>query len=274
MTRKATYTAIIFMLVVCLWPISSMGQDVKCSSVLDQTEWGWEDFGLVFRAEADVLLVSVHYPNQGLADVVELRLYSDGTLLTSVPVPAGNPDATVEINYPLTKGETYELVSTTSNNRYWAYFSQLPVTNSEITVLSSYGNSYTFFYFWFAFDVVTTGSLELAVQGITIDIKPGSDQNIINLKSKGVVTVAILTTEQFDAYTVDPESVVFAGALPEKYSAEDVDNDGDVDVVFHFKTQNLSGLDENSTEASLTGLTLDDIPVEGTDTVRIVPKKK
>ncbi len=106
-----------------------------------------------------------------------------------------------------------------------------------------------------------------------IDIKPGSDPNSINLKSKGLVPVAVLTTEGFDASTIDPETVLFAGAEPVRSTLEDVDGDGDLDMLFHFKTQELN-LDEDSTEATLTGETNDGTPIQGTDTVNIVPKSK
>ena len=108
---------------------------------------------------------------------------------------------------------------------------------------------------------------------VTIDIKPGSYPNSINLKSKGVVPVAVLTTDDFDASTVDPSTVLFAGASPLRWAWEDVDGDGDVDVLFHFKTQELN-LDGDSTEATLTGETFDAVQIEGTDTVNIVPKGK
>jgi parallel beta-helix repeat protein len=110
-------------------------------------------------------------------------------------------------------------------------------------------------------------------QIVAIDIKPGSDPNSINLGSKGVVPVAVLTTDDFDASTVDPGKVEFAGASPVRWTMEDVDGDGDVDLLFHFKTQELQ-LDANSTEATLTGATTDGTPIEGTDTVKIVPKGK
>ena len=102
-----------------------------------------------------------------------------------------------------------------------------------------------------------------------IDIKPGSDDNSINLKSKGVVPVAVLTTDDFDAGTIDPGTVLFAGVGPVRSTLEDVDGDGDLDMLFHFKTQELV-LDKNSTEATLT---VDGIAA-GTDTVRIVQSKK
>lgn len=46
---------------------------------------------------------------------------------------------------------------------------------------------------------------------ISVDMKPGSDPNIINLDSAGVVPVAILSSDTFDATTVDPETVSLAG---------------------------------------------------------------
>jgi hypothetical protein len=107
-----------------------------------------------------------------------------------------------------------------------------------------------------------------------IDIKPGSDPNSINLKSKGVVPVAVLTTDDYDAAFIDPETVSFAGADPVRWVMEDVDGDGDVDMLFHFETQELVDLDENSTEATLTGYTYGGEFIWGTDTVNIVPKAK
>jgi hypothetical protein len=44
---------------------------------------------------------------------------------------------------------------------------------------------------------------------VTIDIEPGTFPNTINPHSRGVVAVAILTTDTFDATTVDSLSVQF-----------------------------------------------------------------
>ena len=108
---------------------------------------------------------------------------------------------------------------------------------------------------------------------ILLEIKPGSYTNSINLKSRGVVPVAVLTTDDFDAYDVNPNSCVFASAEPESWTMEDVEIDGDYDMLFHFRTQDLD-LNQNSTEASLKGETVYGIQFVGTDSVNIVPKGK
>ena len=111
---------------------------------------------------------------------------------------------------------------------------------------------------------------------IAIDIKPNSDPNTIILTSKGTISVAILTTADFNANTVDPTTVLFADASPIRRKMVDVDRDGDIDMLLSFNIQELN-LDINSTIATLTG-TMDDemgtIPITGTDFVKIVTKGK
>jgi len=111
---------------------------------------------------------------------------------------------------------------------------------------------------------------------ITIDIKPGGNPNNINLKSRGVVPVAILTTDVFDAGDVDPETVEFAGTKPVRSMLCDVDDDGNDDLLFHFKTQELfeNDLNEDSTDATLTGEVYNGDVISGTDKVWIVPRRK
>ena len=108
---------------------------------------------------------------------------------------------------------------------------------------------------------------------VQIDIKPGDNTNPINLGAKGVVPVAIITTDDFDASYINPLTIVFASASPLKWSAEDINNDGKPDMIFHFNNQSLD-LNENSTSAILTGQTTDGKLIKGTDLVKIVPDKK
>jgi hypothetical protein len=112
---------------------------------------------------------------------------------------------------------------------------------------------------------------------VTIDIKPGEFPNSINLGSSGVVPVAILSTPQFDATTVDPTSVELAGAkvrLKGKgspmASLQDVNKDGRMDLVVHVSTEalELTGID---VQAFLEGRTFGGAPVIGTDSIRVVP---
>jgi len=108
---------------------------------------------------------------------------------------------------------------------------------------------------------------------IAIDIKPGSFPNTINPKSHGVVPVAILTTDTFDATTVDPATVRFGPtgteALAAHFALEDVDGDGDRDMIFHFKTQDTS-IGCRDTSASLTGHTVAGQLLKGADSLKPV----
>jgi hypothetical protein len=112
---------------------------------------------------------------------------------------------------------------------------------------------------------------------VDIDIKPWSYPNSINPKSKGNVPVAILTTIDFDATTVDPTTVDFLGASAVQWALEDVDDDGDIDMILHFITQELNFsmlVDEGGDYpyAYLYGETIDSIAFQGKDTVRLLGK--
>jgi hypothetical protein len=108
----------------------------------------------------------------------------------------------------------------------------------------------------------------IVVVEVDVDVKPTSNSNAINLGSRASLPVAILTTGEFDASTVDPDTVEFAGADVVRSAMQDVDRDGDDDLVLYFKIQQLD-LDEHSTEATLTGETFDGVPIEGTDRVKV-----
>ncbi|HUT29890.1 MAG TPA: NosD domain-containing protein [Sedimentisphaerales bacterium] len=114
---------------------------------------------------------------------------------------------------------------------------------------------------------------------VAIDIKPGSYPNPINLGSYGLIPVAILSTAEFDATTVDPETVELAGAgvavrgKSNKYMAqqEDVNGDGLLDLVNHVATENLDPNALQDGYAVLTGKTFGGEEITGTDEITIVP---
>ena len=112
---------------------------------------------------------------------------------------------------------------------------------------------------------------------VTIDIKPGSFPNSINLGSSGSVPVAILSTATFDATTVDPVTVTLASA-PVKLkgkgtpmaSFQDVNGDSRLDLVVHVDTQAFV-LNASDTEAVLEGQISGGMAIRGSDSIRVVP---
>ena len=135
--------------------------------------------------------------------------------------------------------------------------------------------------------------LALASEGtitVTVDIKPGGCPNPVNVESNGVLPVAILGAGDFDAAGIDAASIELAGVRPIRSSIEDVAGpaaetsdcncgedgpDGIDDLTLKFKTQEIAGaLGEVNTgdvrTLTLTGVTQDETPIEGSDCITIV----
>src|SRR5207244_3350423 len=108
---------------------------------------------------------------------------------------------------------------------------------------------------------------------VIIDIKPGSTPNSINVRNSGVIPVAILTTPSFDATTVNAATVRFGpGSAVEAHGrghVEDVDGDGDLDLMLHFRTEEAA-IPCGATSATLTGQTAGGQAITGTDSVRTI----
>ena len=114
---------------------------------------------------------------------------------------------------------------------------------------------------------------------VRIDIKPGSSPNCVNLTSEGIVPVAIRGSETFDVTTIDPATIRFMGAKPNQKgksgrigSFEDVNDDGFMDFLVHFITQELE-MTSDTTDGTLTGGLLNGASFSGSDSVCVVPKK-
>lgn len=111
---------------------------------------------------------------------------------------------------------------------------------------------------------------------VGLDVKPGSRENTVNPKSKGIIPVAILSRNSFDASTVDPASVKFGpnqALATGRGQFKDVNGDGLPDIVLHFRTQD-TGIQCGDTSVSITGETLSGIPIQGSDTIRTVGCKR
>jgi hypothetical protein len=151
----------------------------------------------------------------------------------------------------------------------------------------------TFVMFMDYFDLVTTGDMGQLIHNLVdwlsevtpcltpvqIDIKPGSYPNSINLGSNGVIPVAILSTEDFDATQVDPGTVTLGGAgvavkgkgTKLLASSEDVNGDNLLDLSLKILTENLEEGQFQDGSAILTGQTYEGDNIQGQDTVSIVP---
>jgi hypothetical protein len=117
-----------------------------------------------------------------------------------------------------------------------------------------------------AYELVTSMPRE-----ISIDIRPGEFPNNVNPKSDGLLPVAILTTNDFDATSVDPVTVQFGpgGARASKYQLEDVDDDNDVDLLLRFRVLE-TGIHCGDTTVGLVGNTISGQPLTGNDSIRTV----
>jgi uncharacterized protein (TIGR03118 family) len=113
----------------------------------------------------------------------------------------------------------------------------------------------------------------LAALEVSIDIKPASGDNNFRPSGKEVLPVAILTTDTFDATTIDPLSVRFgpggATASHGMGRIADVDKDGDLDLLLQFRTLD-AGIACGATFASLTGRTFGGQVIAGSDSVSTV----
>ena len=127
---------------------------------------------------------------------------------------------------------------------------------------------------------------------VGIDIKPGSCPNPLNVKSKGVLQVAVLGSNNINVKEIDFSTIELEGVARIRNSIEDVSTpaaspedcnsdgpDGFVDLCLKFDTQeivNAIGQVEDGQKVSLTltGNLNDGTPIEGKDFVRIIAKGK
>jgi len=114
---------------------------------------------------------------------------------------------------------------------------------------------------------------------ISVDIKPGSDPNSINLCSNGTVPVAIFGSNTFNVTDVNTDKLRFAEASVKVVgkkdtntlcSYEDINSDFLDDLICHYVTTDIAGIDGESTTATVNGELFDGTPIQGTDSINIV----
>jgi len=116
-----------------------------------------------------------------------------------------------------------------------------------------------------------------AAQAVEIDIRPGSDHNVIRPFSRKPVPVALLGSESFDVAKVDVTTLAFgpAGASPVFdltrpwvffLSYRDVNGDGEKDLLSLYRPVE-TGIAPGDDEACLRGEMLDGTPFEGCDAI-------
>jgi len=112
-----------------------------------------------------------------------------------------------------------------------------------------------------------------AVQVVDIQIKPGGKAPCINASSKGRTPVAILASSGFDPLVVDPHTILAGDLVPPVRwgRGEEVNGDGLLDLVVHFKTRELkaAGLLQDGVELVISGETFEGGSFTGSDLIRL-----
>jgi hypothetical protein len=126
------------------------------------------------------------------------------------------------------------------------------------------------------FDVVMHPGIPV-VQQVAIDIKPGGNSdNEFSANSGGNIPIALISSETFDALSVDRATIRFEGAsllghwLETDRGLNDVNNDKKMDLVLQFLIEEAT-LPTGTSEACLTGRTTSGVEIRGCDIITMNP---
>ena len=105
---------------------------------------------------------------------------------------------------------------------------------------------------------------------VSIDIQPGAHDHQVHLHSNALVAVAIFSDASFDATTIDPATITFAGAPLETAGRSgglmcqqaDVNHDGLTGLVCDFRASQLN-VPLGDSIVVLEGSTLNGVPIRG-----------
>lgn len=117
-------------------------------------------------------------------------------------------------------------------------------------------------------------------QAINIEIKPGHRSFVSSdPKARVRIPVALLSSSEFDALTVDVNSLTFGHTGDEQSLRKchehgiDVNRDGRPDLVCHFENQ-MAGFEPSDEEGILKGKTAAGTAFEGTGMLKVIPHKR
>jgi hypothetical protein len=167
-------------------------------------------------------------------------------------LPEGHP-------FPLVLWDSWTSTTRVDDpSRAWMarHYSGVVITNSKSTILAVWP--------------VRDGQSGILVD---INIHPDSYVNAVNPHSRGVIPVAILGGEHLDVADIDETTLSFGpGGAPIAHRHahfEDVNLDGTMDLVTHYRTQD-TGIVCGDESARLFGDTIGGQPFEGMDSIQTV----
>ncbi len=196
----------------------------------------------------------------------EFELYVNGEQVSGTPIGDGPPPAAMANNdVPVNIGR-YESFSGSfvgPTGYFSGLIDEVQIFNRDLSASEIQA----------IFEAGSEGQCKVAITTIEMDIRPGNAQNIINLRSRMQIAIAILTTDTFDAATVDTNTVRFGATgtevAPVRLVLDDVDGDGDSDMLLFFRIEG-AGIECGDTSASLSGMAFNGQAIEGTDSITIV----
>lgn len=183
----------------------------------------------------------------------------------------------------------------------WEHCDGTPVTEAEMrSVLASLDTLLILGDMYDGYDTCFLDNVSIATSSIDValDVKPGSCPNPLNVRSRGLLPVAILGTADLDVEHIDPASIRLEGVAPIQSSEQDVATpfepftgkedcefdcndwgpDGWLDLTLKFMTQEIvSELGERQAGGcavlSITGNLKEEYggaPIQGQDVVTII----
>lgn len=263
--------------------------DFPTQSPLQASNGGADDsFITKINASGSALVYSTYFGGSGSDDVNGLALDTAGNAYVtghtnSSDLPVLN---SLQTFGGLTDAFLVKLRPSGTQLAYSTYFGGSGTDRGRSVAVDGMGGAYILGETDSSLDFPTTGGAFQTAYGggsqdafvakildqltVDVDVKPGSFPNSVNPGSKGMIPVALLSTSGFDATNADQATLRFgpgaAGIAHSSAHPKDVDDDGDIDLVLHFRTRE-TGIACGDETVRLTGETASGQQFEGEDAI-------